>query len=208
MINQKENKTGGLRCRTLLWLIPSCILLSTVGANAAVIWAEAIDGDLSGDYLNPTVVVPAAVDNQLLYSSVSADREYFTLTINAGEELSAITVDSWTSVDDLSFLAVSAGSTFSTPPTAPGPDPTSMLGYAHFGATDLGLDILQAIGGGPGSQGFSGPLGPGQYTFWAQETGPNAAAATLNFVVTPEPSTALLFGLGLAGLAVPRRRSG
>ena len=51
------------------------ILLSAVGANAAVIWDEAIDGDLSGDYLNPTVVVPTAVDNQLLYSSASVDRE-------------------------------------------------------------------------------------------------------------------------------------
>lgn len=178
---------------------------SATSAYGAVMWDEALDGDLSGDYQNPTVVFPAAVNNQVLFSSVSADREYFTLTINPGEQLAAVIVDAWTSVDDLSFLAVASGSVFPTPPTAPGPDPTTMLGYAHFGAPDLGLDILQAIGAGAGSQGFSGPLGPGDYTFWAQETGPNAAAATLNFVITPEPSTALLIGAGLLGLASFRR---
>ena len=193
MFGKKRAGSSRLGKKTIS-MLGVLLLLGAASANGAVIWDESIDGDLSGDYLNPTALSTAGVNNQVLFSSVSADREYFSLTIGAGEQLAAIIVDAWTSVDDLSFLAVAAGTAFPTPPTSPGPDPTVMLGYAHFGAPDLGLDILQSIGAGPGSQGFSGSLAPGDYTFWAQETGPNAAAATLNFVVTPipEPSTALL----------------
>ena len=69
-----------------------------------------------------------------------------------------------------------------------------------LGLSDGGNDILQAMGGGAGSQGFSGTLGPGSYTFWAQETGPSTDDWDLNFIVT-QASSPLVPGPGaLAGL--------
>ena len=191
-----------------LYLLSAIIATSTtVPVMASVMWDESIDGDLSGDYQSPTALIPIGVNNQVLYSSVSADREYIPFDVDAGDQLAAIIVDNWTSTDDKSFLAVASGNPFPTPPTSPGPNPAVMLGYHHFGVADVGLVILQIMGAGPGSQGFSGPLGAGTYTFWAQETGPNAAAATLNFVITPipEPATGILLVGGLAMLTLGRR---
>lgn len=192
----------------LLVLTAVLATLTTVPVMASVMWDESIDGDLSGDYQSPTALTPTGVNNQVLYSSVSADREYFTFDVGEGEILSTIIVDNWTSADDKSFLAVVAGNAFPTPPTSPGPNPAVILGYYHFGVADVGLDILQTMGAGPGSQGFSSPLGAGTYTFWAQETGQNVAAATLNFVITPtipEPTTGILMAGGWAMVMLGRR---
>ena len=83
---------------------------------------------------------------------------------------------------------------------------TQLLGYAHYGELDLGQDILPTMGNGPGSQGFAGPLGPGDYSFWVRQGGADAATWDLNFVVTPAPGALALLGLG--GLfGTSRRRS-
>ncbi|MCH2133201.1 MAG: hypothetical protein MK116_05565 [Phycisphaerales bacterium] len=173
-------------------------------ASADLMWDEAIDGDLSGDYLNPTQMFTKGVNNHVIFDSVSADREYWTFTIEEGYQLSAIIVDDWVSEDDLAFIAVASGSVFPTPPDAP--DVTTLLGYAHFGELDLGNDILQNIGGGLGSIGFSGALGAGTYTWWAQETGPFNDHIDLNFVVTAVPGPSALALLAAGGFWSRRRR--
>ena len=182
-----------------------CCGFIAASASADLMWDEAIDGDLSGDYLNPTQLFTKGVNNHVLFDTVLADREYFTFEIAEGYQLDAIIVDDYVSEDDLAFIAVAAGSVFPTPPDAP--DVTTLLGYAHFGVLDLGNDILQTIGQGPGSQTFSGSLGPGTYTWWAQETGPFSAGIDLNFVVTEIPAPGALALLGLGGLAARRRRA-
>lgn len=180
-------------------------------ASADLMWDEAIDGDLSGDYQNPTQLFTKGVNNHVIFTTVGADpeqdREYFTFTIAEGFELAAIILDGFETdpVSNLGFIGVAAGNVFPTPPDAP--DVTSLLGYYLPGVNDIGNDILQAMGQGGGSQGFSGPLGPGSYTFWVQETGPSTDNWDLNFVVTEIPAPGAVALLGLAGLASRRRRA-
>ena len=179
-------------------------------ASAEVMWDEAIDGDLSGDYLNPTQLFSKGVNNHVIFSTVGGnpedDREYFTFTIEEGYQLSALILDGFATDPEtnLAFLGVAEGSVFPTGPDAP--DVTALLGYALIGLSDVGNDILQIIGQGGGSQEFSGPLGPGTYTWWAQETGPSTDDWDLNFVVTEIPAPGAFALLGIAGLAGSRRR--
>ena len=179
-------------------------------ASAEVMWDEAIDGDLSGDYLNPTQLFTKGVNNHVIFSTVGGnpedDREYFTFTIEEGYQLSALILDGFATDPEtnLAFLGVAEGSVFPTGPDAP--DVTTLLGYGLIGLSDVGNDILQIIGQGGGSQEFSGPLGPGTYTWWAQETGPSTDDWDLNFVVTEIPAPGAFALLGIAGLAGSRRR--
>ena len=191
----------------------SALAVFTTAASADLMWDEAIDGDLSGDYLNPTQLYTKGVNNHVIFTTVGSasnggeqDREYFTFEVAEGYELASIILDGFVTdpISNLGFIGIAAGDSFPTPPTAP--DVTSLLGYYLPGVTDIGGDILQAMGQGGGSQGFSGPLGAGSYTFWAQETGPSTDEWDLNFVVTAVPAPGALALLGLGGLAARRRR--
>ncbi len=111
-------------------------------------------------------------------------------------------LDEWISEDDLGFLGVVAGDFISVDPS--NPDVTQLLGYVHHGDTFVGEDILPAMGQGPGSQGFVGALGAGDYSFWIRQGGAELTTQDLNFVVTPAPGAVAL--MGLAGVAGRRRR--
>ena len=182
-------------------------------ALADLMWDEAIDGDLSSDYLNPTQLFTKGVNNHVIFTTVGAaenggnqDREYFTFTVAEGFELVSIVLDGFETSPEsnLGFISIAEGSVFPTPPDAP--DVTSLLGYYLPGVNDVGNDILQVMGQGGGSQGFTGPLGAGTYSFWAQETGPSTDNWDLNFVVTEVPAPGALALLGLSGLVARRRR--
>lgn len=188
-------------------------------ATADVMWDEAIDGDLSTDYMNPTQLFSKATgSNHVIFTTVGAadnggeqDREYFTFTIDEGFQLSALYLSLFETdpASNLGFIGVASGTSMPTSPDAP--NPTTLLGYALVGTGDVGNDILQSMGTGAGSQGFSGPLGPGSYTFWVQETGPSTDNWDLDFVIeatTPVvPGPGVLAGLvGIACLTGRRRR--
>ena len=174
-------------------------------AMADIVWDEAIDGSLSTDRFNTTNMGALAVgSNDVIGTTVSGISKFFTITIAEGTELSALIVEGWESVDDLGFLGIVEGDFFDVDPA--NPDVTQLLGYAHYGTLDVGQDILPTMGNGPGSQGFSAPLGPGDYSFWVRQGGADPATWDLNFVVTPAPGALALLGLG--GLfGASRRRS-
>jgi hypothetical protein len=173
------------------------ILLFASIANAGT-YNEAVNGDISGDRAAPTVIPLDQGTNSLIASSMAGDIEYYTMTVPVGFRLTAINVASYAN-GNLSFIAVQRGTTFTEPPT--GTTVGNLLGYSHFGSgnSTIGTDILDNIGTGAGSQGFVGPLGPGTYTFWTQETGGVAVSYTLNFQLsTAVPAVPRFAFIGMA----------
>ena len=178
-------------------------LLAATACIADVVWDEDIDGSLSTDRFNTTNFgTLEAGSNNLICDTQSGISKFFTFTIGAGQELSAIILDEWISEDDLGFLGIVTGDFFDVDPA--NPDVTQLLGYVHHGETSVNTDILPAMGQGPGSQGFVGALGPGDYSFWIRQGGSQLTTQDLNFVVTPAPGAVAL--MGLAGVAARRRR--
>ena len=185
----------------LAGLIP-CFMAAS--AMADIVWDEDVDGSLSTDRFNTTDFGTLNLgSNNMIADTVSGISKFFTFTIAEGEELSAMILDEWISEDDLGFLGVVTGDFFSVAPA--NPDVTQLLGYVHHGDTFVGQDILPAMGQGPWSIGFTGPLGAGTNSFWIRQGGADLTTQDINFVVTPAPGAFAL--LGVAGLILRRRRA-
>jgi hypothetical protein len=189
--------------RNCLLMFGVAAAVASTSAMADVVWDEDIDGSLSTDRFNTTNFGTLAEgSNNMICDTQSGISKFFTFTIGEGFELSAIILDDWISEDDLGFLGIVTGDFFSVDPA--NPDVTQLLGYVHHGETYVGEDILPPMGQGPGSIGFVGALGPGDYSFWIRQGGAQLTTQDLNFVVTPAPGALAL--IGLAGISARRRR--
>src|SRR5580765_3237947 len=178
----------------------AALLCMPATSSAAFDYDEAVDGDLSNDGLNPTVLPPTEGVNTLAASSVAGDLDYFTFGVLSGFKLDAIVLTSFDSTDDLAFAAVQSGTTFTEPPV--GTDPANLLGWVHFGTALVGTDILDDMGLGDGAIGFTPPLPRGFYSFWIQQTGPEVVGYEMQFIfaATPVPPALYLLGSGLLAL--------
>jgi hypothetical protein len=196
----------------------AAVLLSSATARAGVIWNESVNGDLSNSGLDPTVLTVSLGSNDLYgttgknSSTGVVDRDYFTFTVPSELELSSIIVLPGThgiGPKAESFISVEAG-----PEVTVGTSPSSaagLLGWYHYSASDIGIDILPLMGSaGFGSTGFTPPLPSGTYSFWVQEANVGTAPYGFDFVVraTPEPGSwmLLLAGLMLIGACIARPR--
>lgn len=151
---------------------------------------ESVNGDLSTDSSSPTDLTFQVGDNEVhgttgrVVAGGPVDRDFFRISIPAGQQLSAIEMLAGTTFagpGGLSFLGVVNASDFGlTPPAAAG----ALLGYHHTAASEIGTDILDDLGAGAGAIGFTGPLGPGTYAFWVQETAVSSVAYGYNFKMT------------------------
>lgn len=181
-------------------------------AHAATAWDEAVSGDLADVGTSPTTLNFGLGSNIVTGATGRTDgvvdRDYFSFTLAEGWQLDTLTVVGATALGPsaLSFIAVQAGPQVTVNPT--GGSATGLLGYAHYGENDVGTDILQIMGFGPGATGFFGALPAGSYAFWIQDTATGVATYELDFGVSavPEPAAAWLLLAGLAGLAVRARR--
>lgn len=176
-------------------------------SHAADLWNEAVQGDLSDDRLNPSAFALQDAGNTLrgvlegVRSDGGVDRDYFSITIPDGFQLSSITLDAYTSSDFVAFIGIAPGATFPFDVASVNAD--DLLGYALFGPFDVGNDLLAAMG--QNGQGFTAPLTAGTYTFWAQQTG-EYTEYTATFNVTPVPVPGALSLLGVTAACAIRRR--
>lgn len=202
-------------------VIPAVFALAVAASMpASANWSESSDGDLSGDYLSPTAIALAPNAGTTVSGTIegagqgrSVDLDYFTVHVPSGQNLVALFVRPVTAGGGNagSFIGLYQGTTGVNPA---GAQSTDALGYYLFGTADTDTDILpdlatfNFLGTNP-SQGFTPPLGTGDYTIWVQEGASGVFPYVFELVLQAVPEPPALVYLGLAGLGVAsRRRSG
>lgn len=194
-----------------LALLAMTVLGAAVSLHATH-YDESVQGDFSSTPNAPTHISLTLGGNEIWGTtgrSVAGgpvDRDFFEFTIPAGQQLSSITPLAGTTfagAGSVSFIAVVSGGSFgATAPTTAG----ALLGYHHYGPAEIGTDILDDIGAGAGSIGFSAPLGPGQYAFWIQETAVSSVHYGFRFnktqISVPESGPGLFAGAGVLALMI------
>ena len=153
-------------------------------AVPAILWNEAVNGDLSNSQATPTPLTAGLGTNSVLgtVGGGTGSVDWLTLHVPSGMLLDSLVLTAYTSVDPQGFIGVQRGTSFVGNPGIAG----SYLGYAHFGtsATNgtlpptnlVGANLLPIMGNTSiafGAQGFQPPLASGDYTFLIQQLGSN-----------------------------------
>ncbi len=195
----------------LLCGLTTALALGAPGTASA--YNEAVDGDLANTGASATFIATALGSNPLLGTTgnpgTGIDRDYFTITVAPGQQLSALNVLPGTVPLGLAFIGVQTGGTVTVAPNSG--SAAGLLGQSHYAALDVGTNILPRIGTGAGASGFVGPLGAGNYAFWIQDFNPGSSTYAFDLVITqavPEPTVAATLLAGLLALAWVRRRAG
>lgn len=175
-------------------------------------YSESTSGDLSDNYLNPSVLVIETGSNILegtLLGS-SSDLDLFRLIVPAGLEITGIRLLSFTEGENTSFLLMMPGEQLSAPPSNSFSDPIGYTGISSgnvtSGANLLPTITLPGLNGLPPFFGVSS-LQEGSYAGWLNETGaPSAYTLEFQAEAIPEPSTSAFIALFLSGLLFTRNR--
>jgi len=188
-----------MKCRRNISVFISALACAgAVSAQAATVWDESIQGDLSSAGLLPTPLAMAVGSNRILGvvgdSGQGIDRDYFSFTVPVGSLLNAVMLLNSTLVSgSASVFAIQAGPQLTVTPTGAGAD--ALLGFSHYTNDQIGTDILPSVVFGPVTT-----LPSGTYSVWVQETG-GPASYGFDFIMTAVPEPAAL-GMMLAGLVL------
>lgn len=179
------------------------------GPLSAATYVEAIDGELSNDFIEPT---PVAMDlgSNLLTGGLAGgeiDIDLFRFSVPVGHQLAAIRILGFTGGGGGSFLGIQPGVELSSSPVPSASFPDA-IGYAIISAGDAAVDrdVLPTITSGPPFNGVAA-LPAGNYVGWLNETG-LASTYQIEFVIAavPEPAVPASLALGLLGSLARRRR--
>ena len=207
-------------------LFSAAVFALLVAAPAkAILFDEAVSGDLSNDKGAPTALTLTPGSNSVI-GTVNGfgngdPQDWVSFTIPTGFVMSSYVNSKYNSTDPQGFTGFQFGSSFSGDEFAAG----NYAGYAHFGtaatnpdgsppSSTVGVDLLPLMADpsfAPGAIGFNPPLGPGTYTFLIQQG--NDVTTGYQFDMTlrsvPESGSSLCL-LGMGGLAILalRRRLG
>ena len=201
-----------------------CALLAAAPAKA-IIFDEAVSGDLSNDKAAPTALTLTPGLNSVIgtvagFPPAGSDpQDWVSFTIPTGFVMTSYVNSKYGSEDDQGFTGFQVGSSFSGDEFTAG----NYAGYAHFGtgatnpdgsppSSTVGVDLLPLMANpsfAPGATGFTPPLHAGTYTFLIQQ-GDNETTSyqfdmTVRSVPEPGSSLCLLVLGGLAILALQRR---
>jgi len=172
------------------------------GANAAIIYNEAIDGEISSVSTTPTSLGSLSLGQSDIIGQIgSGARDYFTFTVGSGLILDSITLVSGTGTNH--FFGIDDQSTFND-------GGGFLIGALFSGAVTESPDFLDTFSGG-GAFGGSGVsesnLPAGDYTILLNETVAGSFDYQLRLTSVPEPSSVLILGLGVLGFIGRRRRA-
>ena len=200
------------RIHTLLASAALAAVSTQVASANFVVFDEARDGDASDNRFAPTTVALGAGVNTIRgFSGQSPtpdvhDLDYITFTVAEGFRLDSFVLQSASVGGAFSFVGLQAGPIVTIPADWTSIE-TPLLGWAHFGSADVGVDLLPVMSASPGSVGFSGPLAAGTYALWIMEldtSEPHTYSFGLGVTAVPAPSVlALAAACGL----FPRRRA-
>jgi len=188
------------------------------GGDVVATFAEDALGDFSGNGAAPTDIGTLALGTTVVTATQQGDPrdiDYVTFTVPEGMQLSGLTGVAYEAAPgNLAFLGIERGAVAVTDPAAA--DASTLLGGLAYGHYVVSVDILDIVGSLSGAQGFDGPLGPGEYTLWLNQTGPTSTVS-LGLELTEagadqsdppggdgiDPSTAVSpFGVGQPGGAL------
>jgi hypothetical protein len=183
--------------------------------SADIAWDESSQGDLSGDPLAPTPIILGLGSNDVIGTVAGPDdvRDFFTFNIPDGLKFPAIFLIEYVDIasggdGNTGFIHIDDETTTVIPDAG---NIHTVLGATHVDRTifpNTTDNVLETLSDAPlGGSGFLVPLGPGDYTMNIQQTGTPLTGYTLRFLVVPEPSSSLFFGLAGLLLFRLRRRS-
>jgi len=198
--SRKETSMSPRLACTVIFTVLAAVTPGTA-SFAASVWIEAgVDGDLSDVGQTPTPLTFVTGKNTIQGTMGTPflgdlDPDIFTIALSAGQQLTSIVVDSITPGQN-SFFAISAGATIDM-----------FNGSTHLSNFLIGEpgEYFPRIAAPEfGGTGHAGPLGPGTYTVWFQETQLQRDYA-MSYTVVPESSGVMLATLALL-TALPTSR--
>jgi len=189
-------------------VIALVVAMFSVG-HADTIYTESVNGELSNDGLIPTTITVGAGSNFISGTTGAGPnfRDYFTISVTSGLRFVSLIELGGTQAGNLGFLGLQSGPQVTLPTNTP--NAAGLLGWVHYAPTSSDIDVLPAMAiPANGSSGFTLPLGPGNYSFWLQDSSPGTFDYSFNIVLAPVPevSTAALTIVGVLALVPILRR--